>query len=208
MRPWLLAPIVVLMLGGTSWVVADRVEERNDFCNACHLDASTPLHLEIRRHFDRVIPQTLAGVHGRGWIEDRAETEFRCIDCHAGAGLVERVAIRALSARDGIRYVVGAFTEPDHMSFELSAKVCLGCHPGFRRSAAPGWTLNAYHGLRAHEGDATPRCVRCHVVHEADGDAFAYFMSRTRVDQECRSCHVPGTAREIPSLVETGRDAG
>jgi hypothetical protein len=208
MRSWLLAPLIVLMLGASSWIYADRIEEQNDFCNACHLTADMPLHLEIRQHFDRVIPQTLAGVHGRGWVEDREESAFRCIDCHAGAGPLERTTIRLLSVRDTLRYAVGAFEEPKGMSFDLSAKVCRGCHPAFRHSAAPGWSFRAFHGVPAHDDGQAPRCVRCHTVHESDGDAFAYFMNRARVDRECRTCHEPGGPMEVPSLIETSRSGG
>jgi len=88
------------------------------------------------------------------------------------------------------------------MAFDLSKETCLSCHPSFRISAAPGWTLRAYHGDPAHDGSDAPRCVRCHSVHEPDGDAFAYFMSRERVDHQCRKCHVPGGSMEVRSLVE------
>jgi hypothetical protein len=50
-------------------------------------------------------------------------------------------------------------------------------------------------------GPDTPRCVRCHAVHEAGGDPFAYYMNRAHVDAECRNCHVPGGELAIPSLV-------
>jgi hypothetical protein len=193
---------------GIGVVVSDRLESENDFCNACHLSADTPLHLEIRNHFDRVIPQNLAGVHGRGGVEEREDSAFRCIDCHAGSGLLERGAVKVLSARDGLRYLVGRFGEPTEMAFDLSKQTCRNCHPNFRRSAAPGWMLRAYHGDSNHDAIDAPRCVRCHSVHETDGDAFAYFMSRERVDRQCRECHSPGGSMEIPSLVKEVEDAG
>ncbi len=202
MRWWLFPVPVFLLLFGVGWAVSDRLERRNDFCNACHLPDGTLLHLEIREHFDRIIPINLAGMHGRGWVEDREDSAFRCIDCHAGSGLLERGSIKLLAARDGIRYAVGAFEEPDGMPFALSAETCLRCHPRFRHSAAPGWMLDAYHGPRVHDLPEAPPCVRCHAVHEEDGDAFAYFMNRTRVDGECRKCHVPDGEMAIPSLVE------
>jgi hypothetical protein len=201
MRPYLSLVAILVLLGGIGWVGVDRLERRNDFCNACHLPDDTPLHLEIRNRFDRVIPQNLAGVHGRGWVEQREDTAFRCIDCHGGAGLLERGTIKLLSARDGIRYAIGDFEEPEGMPFELSAQACRHCHPRFRHSAAPGWTVSAYHGRPAHDASEAIRCVRCHSVHDADGDAFAYFLNRERVDRQCRECHVPGGEMEIPSLV-------
>ncbi|MBW2387846.1 MAG: hypothetical protein JRG89_05355 [Deltaproteobacteria bacterium] len=151
--------------------------------------------------FDRIIPLNLAGVHGRGWVEEREDVAFRCIDCHAGSGLLERGTIKLLAARDGIRYAVGEFEEPDGMPFALSAETCLRCHPRFRHSAAPGWTLDAYHGRPGHDLPEAPSCVDCHAVHEEDGDAFAYFMNRARVDRQCQKCHAPDSEMAIPSLV-------
>ncbi len=88
---------------------------------------------------------------------------------------------------------------PDGTPFELSRETCLGCHPTFRHSAAPGWTVQAYHGHPDHEGEASLRCVSCHAVHEEDGDAFAYFMARPRVAARCRECHVDGDGAALPS---------
>lgn len=201
----LLIPLV-LLLGGIGVVGSDRLERENDFCNACHLPGDTPLHIENREYFDRIIPQNLAGLHGRGWVEEREDPAFRCIDCHSGSGLLERGRIKLLSARDGLRYVVGGFEEPKGMPFEFSKQTCRRCHSEFRHSAAPGWTLRAYHGDSAHDGADAPRCVRCHSVHETDGDAFAYFMNRERVDQQCRECHLPGGSMEVPSLVKRAEE--
>lgn len=200
MRVWLPVVLSFLLVCGIGWIGIDRLEQQNDFCNACHLPDTTPLHLEIRERFDRVIPQNLAGVHGRGWVEDRENTAFRCIDCHAGSGLLERGKIKMLSARDGFRYLIGSFEEPDEMAFELSAQACRRCHSSFRHSAAPGWTLTAYHGRPAHDEPEALRCVRCHPVHETNGDAFAYFMNRSRVDRQCQECHVPGSEKAVPPL--------
>ena len=196
---WLLP--IGLVLGAVSWGVSDRYEQRNDFCTACHLPDGTPLHLETRENFDRVVPVNLAGVHGRGWVEEREDSDFRCIDCHAGSGAVERTKVKLLAARDAVRYALGSFEEPDGMPFELSPATCLGCHPTFRHSAAPGWTVQAFHGVPAHDAPDAPRCVACHAVHEGDGDAFAYFMSRARVDAQCSVCHDGSDGIERPSLV-------
>jgi hypothetical protein len=38
-------------------------------------------------------------------------------------------------------------------------------------------------------------------VHETDGDAFAYFMSRARVDAICGTCHGTQGVVEVPSLL-------
>jgi hypothetical protein len=193
--------LLLLVLGGAGWGVSDRIEQDNDFCNACHLPGGTPLHIETREDFDRVIPIDLAGVHGRGWVEEREDSAFRCIDCHSGSGMVERVKVKFFAARDGVRWLAGDFEEPKGMPFDLSAEACLSCHTSFRQSAAPGWTVEAFHGRADHQGPEVPRCVRCHAVHEKDGDGIRYFMSRARVDRICRECHEPDTKMAIPSLV-------
>jgi nitrate/TMAO reductase-like tetraheme cytochrome c subunit len=209
MKAWTLGlPLLLVLLFAAGWGVSDHLERRNDFCNACHLPDGVALHTLNREHFDRVIPISLAGVHGRGWVEERADDAFRCIDCHAGSGAVERARVKLLAARDGLRYAVGAFEEPDGMPFSLSPATCLGCHPTFRHSAAPGWTVEAYHGRPEHDGPEAPVCVRCHKVHDTDGDAFGYFMSRDRVDAACRECHVPGGSSEIRSLTANSRSPG
>ena len=207
MHRWLLLVPIFCLLFGVGWKLSDRLERRNDFCNSCHLPDGTALHLEIRERFDRVVPMNLAGVHGRGWVEEREDSDFRCIDCHAGSGPIERGVVKLLAARDGLRYVAGSFEEPKGMAFALSRDTCQRCHPGFRHSAAPGWTLESYHGRPGHEGDDNPRCVRCHAVHEAGGDPFAYFMSRARVDAACLECHLPDGDLAIPSLVRHPRQS-
>jgi hypothetical protein len=193
----------MLVLSG-AWIGSDRLEQNNDYCNSCHLPGDTPLHVEIRERFDRVVPRNLAGVHGRSWLETREDPAFRCIDCHAGSPVFERFKIKLISARDGARYVTGDFEEPHRMSFDLSVETCQRCHPRFRHSAAPGWTVQAYHGREEHDQERadSPRCVRCHSVHGAEGDPVAYFMNRERVDPQCRACHESGTASKVPSLLK------
>ena len=201
MKWWPILVPAILLVGGAAWIGSDRIEQSNDFCNACHLSQDAPLHLEIRNRFDLVVPRNLAGSHGRGWVEDREASAFRCIDCHSGSLALERLRIKLTSARDGLRYAIGDFEEPEEMSFDLSASTCERCHPVFRHSAAPGWTVQSYHGRPEHDLAATPRCVGCHSVHKPNGDPVAYFMNREEVDRQCRECHEPGSPMEIPSLV-------
>lgn len=187
----LLAAVVV---GPAAWLVSDRFERDNDFCTSCHLPDGTPLHERIDQDFERVIPVSLAGVHGRGWVEEREDSAFRCIDCHSGRGPVERTRVKLLAARDALRYAIGSFAEPEGMPFPLSADTCRGCHPVFRGSAAPGFSLYAYHGVAPHDGPGAPACVACHTVHRRDGDAIVYYMTRPVVDQQCLGCHTDAPA--------------
>lgn len=48
------------------WVGTDPLEQRNKFCNACHLDgwlSGTPLHMKHRDPLAGTSPQTLVGTH-------------------------------------------------------------------------------------------------------------------------------------------------
>ncbi len=197
MRPLGLLALLML-LGGFAWAVTDHLEQRNDFCTSCHLPDATPLHQEIREDFDRVIPVSLAGVHGRGWVEEREDSAFRCIDCHAGAAPMEHARVKAFAAWDGVRYLAGAFEEPDAMPFDLSKDACRRCHPTQRGSAAPGFTLEAFHGVAEHDAEDVPVCVSCHAVHERGGSGIVYFLVRERIDRECRGCHAEHGAAGAP----------
>ena len=169
--------------------MSDRFERRNDFCTSCHLPDGTPLHEALREDFDRVIPVSLAGAHGRGWVETREDSAFRCIDCHGGAGAVERTRVKATAAWDALRYLAGHYREPDAMPFDLSKELCLTCHPTFRGSAAPGFNVEAYHGAPGHDEADAPVCVSCHAVHERGASRIVYFLSRERVERQCQQCH-------------------
>ena len=59
------------------WLVTDRLEQRNDFCNACHLEPGVPLHAEIRRAFDGRPPSSLAAGHAAAGNEHRADGAYR-----------------------------------------------------------------------------------------------------------------------------------
>jgi hypothetical protein len=96
--------------------------------------------------------------------------------------------VKLVSARDGLRYPVGDFTKPDHMTVPLPPALCRSCHARMRAAPAPGWYLEPFHGLAAHEDDSAQSCTDCHAVHEPGGDAFAYFM-RENVDARCVHCH-------------------
>ncbi|MBW2242858.1 MAG: cytochrome c3 family protein [Deltaproteobacteria bacterium] len=181
--------VLVALAATGSWIISDRLERDNEFCTSCHLQDGTPLHEQLRADFERVVPISLAGVHGRGWVEDREDFAFRCIDCHAGSGALERAKVKARAGWDGLRYVAGSFEEPEGMPFELSKSACRRCHPGFRHSAAPGFTVEAYHGLPAHDQEEGPACVTCHVVHERGRSGIVYFMALEPVGRICEDCH-------------------
>lgn len=176
------------------WHVSDRLEQDNDFCNACHLTADRPLHLDIRRDFDGAPPATLAALHGAARVEARSEDPaFRCIDCHGGASFVGRLRVKALAAKDAAVYLTGRFEEPRSMRFPLWDEDCRKCHGSFRAAAsdAAGETAGAtpFHALAVHNTNLGVGCVECHTVHERGGNREAYFLDAAVVRTQCARCH-------------------
>jgi hypothetical protein len=184
----------VALLGATApagWLVTDRLERENDFCNACHVQPDVPLHAAIRRDFDAAPPASLAGVHGAAHVEGREDPAFRCIDCHGGASLPGRARVKVLAALDGFWYLTGRFEEPDHMAWPLWDEDCGKCHAasGFDTSVATEQRSQPFHSFPVHNVDLAVRCVECHAVHVPGGDAENQFLHADVVRGRCAVCH-------------------
>lgn len=173
----------------TGWAVSDRLEQDNDFCNACHLEAGTPLHAEIRRDFDASTPVSLAGAHGRARVDARSDGAFRCIDCHGGTSLVGRARVKALAVKDAFWYAVGHFEEPRAMSQPLWDEDCSRCHPRFDESEAESWQTARFHQLSVHNAELGVDCVECHLAHEPGARPDANFLHAAWVRSQCARCH-------------------
>ncbi len=182
--------LVMLLLGVSSWWVSDVVERDNDFCNACHLSADIPLHIEIRKDFDLRPSSTLAGVHGSAATATRAEREaHRCIDCHGGVGFEGRARVKLLAAKDALVWLGGQFDEPGEMKHPLRDADCRKCHTGFRQYGEQE-ALEKFHGLMVHNIDLGLDCVECHTVHDGGDDPELYFLDSGLVRSQCGRCHV------------------
>jgi hypothetical protein len=181
-----------LLAAALAWGVTDRLEQRNDFCNACHLRPGVPLHAEVRRDFDAARPASLAGAHAGSAVAERGsgpEAAFRCIDCHGGTGALGRLRVKALAGRDAFWYVVGRFEEPEGMRWPLWDEDCRKCHASFAEAAGEGWRDPRFHELGVHNADLGVGCVECHLVHEPGGDPEADFLHAARVRSQCARCH-------------------
>ncbi len=174
----------LLLPGG--WVLSDRLEEDNDFCNACHLEPGRPLHERIRQGFDARPPVNLASAHGLAGTEARPDGSLRCIDCHGGTGLAGRLRVKALAAKDAFWYVVGHFEEPDSMRWPLRDEDCTKCHADFSPASAGA---EPFHSIPVHNARFEVACVECHVAHESGGNPQAYFMDASRLRPLCARCH-------------------
>jgi len=170
------------------WVVTDRLERDNDFCNACHLEPGVPLHEQVRADFDARPAPTLASAHAVADVAGR-DDGFRCIDCHGGTSLVGRARVKALAAKDAFWYVVGSFEEPDGMRWPLWDEDCRKCHATFDESPASNWQSPRFHQVPLHNVDLGVDCVSCHVAHDTGGNADAAFIHAASVRVECARCH-------------------
>jgi hypothetical protein len=187
---WLAGGVAVLVGAPLGWVVSDRLEQRNDFCNACHLSSQVPLHQEVRRDFDALPAASLAGVHGAAHLPDAGgERDFRCIDCHGGTGLVGRARVKALAAKDALVYLTGHFDEPDGMRWPLWDEDCARCHERFDTSPYEEWESPRFHQLPVHNTQLGVACVECHEVHERGNPAEHHYLRAERVRTQCARCH-------------------
>lgn len=187
LRRWL-GPGVVLALvaAPAGWFVTDHLERDDDFCNACHLSADVPLHIDVRRDFDAPVAASLAGAHGLESVDDR---DFRCIDCHGGVGLVGRARVKLLAAKDSLVYLTGRFDEPEGMNWPLWDQDCRKCHTGFDVSDYESWESPRFHQLPVHNAELGVDCVECHRVHDPGGPAAHHFLRAERVQTQCARCH-------------------
>ena len=144
---------------------------------------------DIRADFDARPPATLAGRHGSAVVDDRAEPAFRCIDCHGGAGMLGRVRVKALAAKDAFWYVVGHFEEPSGMRWPLWDEDCAKCHASFDVRELQAGQSPRFHQLPVHNVDLGVACVECHMSHDAGGNAGAHFVNAAWVRGQCARCH-------------------
>ena len=180
--------VAAALLGPAGWMLSDRLEQSNDFCNACHLTPTRPLHEEIRRAFDGRPAVNLASAHAVAGNDARSDGTFRCIDCHGGASVVGRVRVKALAAKDAFWYLTGDFEEPTAMHSPLWDADCTRCHARFERASTTGGAT-PFHAIAVHNAGLSVRCVECHASHEAGGNPQAYFLDPARLRTECARCH-------------------
>lgn len=188
----LVALAAALLLGAAGWVVSDRLEQRNDFCQACHLPDGTPLHQALRRDFDARPPVDLASAHAAAALA-AGDPAFRCFDCHSGTGAVGRARVKLLATKDAFWYVTGRFAEPTRMRVPLRDADCTKCHASFpeseaRAAGAEGWS-RPFHAIAVHNAGLDRSCVGCHLAHDRGGVPQAYFLSPARLREACAECH-------------------
>jgi predicted CXXCH cytochrome family protein len=166
---------LLLALG---FVVTDKVvysfEKRDTFCIACHL------HEKKFKEFTAPTNEqvSLAAKH-------HAPKGVRCIDCHKGEGILERMEVLGVAGADTLIYLIGLHEEPKRVKFPLGNATCLKCH---QDSLVPkGSYSTAYHSLTPH-ANLPLRCAECHAAHPA-GNPKQRFLVEERVIPICKRCH-------------------
>jgi nitrate/TMAO reductase-like tetraheme cytochrome c subunit len=187
------AALAAAVLGAVSaaagWWATDRLEQDDDFCNACHVSRGVPLHRDIRRDFDRRPPASLAAAHAAAPRAGRTSGGLRCIDCHGGTGLPGRMRVKALAARDAFFYTIGRFEEPRAMRWPLADADCRKCHARFDEGEPESGRPPRFHALPVHNARLGVACVECHRAHTSQVDAGFHFVDVSAVRAQCARCH-------------------
>jgi predicted CXXCH cytochrome family protein len=196
------AAIIGAFIVGVLFLAGLAAKERNDrFCVACHL------HDEKFKRLTASSASDLAALHYH------KKAEVGCIACHGGADLDMRLRVWTVAGIDTLRFLVGRYSEPDHMRLPLRDAECRQCHtPILKPPAAPkaseatraveptehssftaeaaseGRAGTSYHAIREHD-TVKVTCVTCHVSHVTGSDATNRFIVRARVAPVCRQCH-------------------
>ena len=175
---WILG-IAGALCAPLGWLGSDALEAHDEFCTSCHLASGEPLHAGKRRDFDTVPAVNLASAH-------RArDAEFRCISCHRGASLANRVRVKLLAARDAAVYLTGRFDEPREMAHPLWREDCVQCHAKYEPERG-----DAFHAIEVHNlPNFALNCVQCHAAHPTGRPAALAFLDREPLVAACRTCH-------------------
>ncbi len=178
LRYWMLGILLLLILPVPGFIVVDKVvyslEKRDTFCIACHL------HEKKYKEFTAPISEqvSLAAKH-------HSPKGVRCIDCHKGEGVWERLGVLTIAGFDTLVYFVGLHKEPKHLRFPLSNETCLKCH---RKDMVPkGSYSTKYHDLTPH-ANLSIQCAECHQAHP-DGNPKLQFLIEDQVIPICKRCH-------------------
>ncbi len=185
-RRWLFlllagAPAAAVAAFGAGVAVTDYLERDNVFCVSCHVTGAKRLHQD---KFDTSFPvdgraATLAAAHHGAGVEP-----FKCVDCHNGATVADKLLIKAQAARDTVAYFMGDFEEPERMRFALGNRLCLKCHTTAGKTPE---TPTAFHNA-PHHTDLPFLCYACHAVHR-QARLETRFLMRDIVQPVCDSCH-------------------
>lgn len=174
------ALVALLILGGAVVAGSAQLENHDAFCASCHTQPETDY---VERASGNQ-PVDLASFHAQH------ESAVNCIECHSGAGVTGRADAMTLGARDLIAYVKGGYPQPSVQTHPIPDANCLKCHADISDNQA---FSNHFHTLlprwRSLAFETAATCVDCHSSHTTDGDATISYLNKTRVNEQCNSCH-------------------
>lgn len=175
-----LAILGLLVLG--SLLFLSKATSAPSFCGACH---------EMRPEYET-------------WRAS-AHEKIRCVTCHSGPGVQNRIRYGARIAREIKSHFLGSYYLPIEVKEPVDDKICLSCHNPDRRPT-PAGDIKIPHDRHLEAGF---RCTRCHygAVHgkvaerevTIDGDwgKWDSVFGRTQMVsqhtrlrmEECLGCH-------------------
>ena len=129
-----IAFFVLIVLGGSGFVVASALEEHDTFCISCHTVPETTYYNRAQMALDNKaapVPD-LATIHYQLY-QDHGRPAFECINCHRGdSSLGQRISTLALGGRDALIYVLGredpTLEKTQTAEGWLPNAACVSCH--------------------------------------------------------------------------------
>ncbi len=171
--------VLILLLTAGGFVYAASQETNNAFCASCHSQPET----EFLQRANAPQPVDMASYHMMLKGKD-------CIDCHAGPGLLGRMAAEFQGALNALHWYTGTAVQPAVLVHPISDAICLKCHQNVTRDRDLN---NHFHGELAKWQKADPNagtCVTCHPGHSTAANLPASFSADQAQDQAaCDACH-------------------
>lgn len=168
---------IVGAIGGERY--ASHLEQDNNFCGSCHTQPET----EYLARYTRAIVQSnapdLASFHHR-------KKEIKCIDCHAGEGMLGRAQVFSLATWDAVKHYTGIARQPAAIVVPVQNEACLKCHAD--TLVKKGFDNHEHNKLLERESPFV-RCTDCHISHRL-GDERNAFQFRDKIFPQCEYCHV------------------
>jgi nitrate/TMAO reductase-like tetraheme cytochrome c subunit len=168
---------LIALLAGDAY--ARHLEQDDRFCASCHTQPETEYLARFEGAVAQNNAQDLAAFHHR-------KKDTRCIDCHAGEGIIGRGQVLTLAAWDALKYNTGTARQPAVVVVPVQNEACIKCHADALTKA--GFD-NHEHNKMSDPSAPFIACTDCHVTHRL-GDERNAFQFRDAILPKCEYCHV------------------
>jgi len=137
----LLFVVAIILIGGISYAVMEKVSANPAFCASCH---------NMQPYYDSY-------KEGNLLAKKHADANVTCHDCHEPSFEQQ--------ATEGIKQITGNYKDP-LPAYEYSNELCLKCHDFEKVKSKTAFLGKANPHASTHdEGNETPDCYKCHSVH-------------------------------------------